>query len=106
MTTSRFVTSVLIVLSAVALSLSALSVTSCKPKGAEVPVTGIAVSQPALSITEGETATISYTVEPSDASIKGVAFSSSAPARPQSQSLPRMADSRPPAKFWSSVNTR
>ena len=79
MTTSPFVPSALAVLSAVALSLTALSVSSCKPKGAEVPVTGITVSQPALSITEGETATISYTVEPSDASVKGVAFSSSDP---------------------------
>ena len=70
MTTNRFVCNALAVFAA-ALGIAALSVTSCKPKGAEIAVSGISVSQPSISITEGETATISYTVEPSDASHKG-----------------------------------
>ena len=79
MTTNRFVCNALAVFAA-ALGIAALSVTSCKPKGAEIAVSGISVSQPSISITEGETATISYTVEPSDASHKGVSFSSSDPS--------------------------
>ena len=77
MKTSSFVSRAIAVLAMLALGLSVLSVSSCKRKGTEIPVTGVTVSQPALTLTEGGTATISYTVEPSDASVKDVTFSSS-----------------------------
>ena len=77
MKTSRFVSRALAILAMLALGLTVLSVSSCKRKGSEIPVTGVTVSQPALTLTEGGTATISYTVEPSDASVKDVTFSSS-----------------------------
>ncbi|MBP5382310.1 MAG: Ig domain-containing protein [Bacteroidales bacterium] len=61
----------------VALGVTALSVNSCKNKETEILVTGVKVSTPTLTINEGETATISFTVEPSNASNKGVSFTSS-----------------------------
>ncbi len=77
MKTSSFVSRAIAVLAMLALGLSVLSVSSCKRKGTEIPVTGVTVSKPTLSLSEGETATISYAVEPSDASVKDVTFSSS-----------------------------
>ena len=74
MKTTRFIACAL---AAVALAVTALSVNSCKPKGAEIAVTGISVSQPSISLNEGETAVISYSVEPTNASVKDVSFSSS-----------------------------
>ena len=74
---NRFVSCALAILAMLALGLTVLSVSSCKRKGTEIPVTGVTVSQPTITLTEGGTATISYTVEPSDASVKDVTFSSS-----------------------------
>ena len=78
MNQKRIVTGVLTVLTVLALGVFTLS--SCKHGETEIAVTGVTVSQPTLTLTEGETGTISYTVEPSDASIKDVTFTSSNPS--------------------------
>ena len=77
MTRNRLITSVMTAIAVVALGVTALSVNSCKNKETEILVTGVKVSTPTLTINEGETATISFTVEPSNASNKGVSFTSS-----------------------------
>ena len=61
----------------IALAISAFTVASCVRPAAEIAVTGVTVSQPSLSLEEGETATISYTVQPKDATTPDVSFSSS-----------------------------
>ncbi len=61
----------------IALAVSAFTVASCVRPAAEIAVTGVTVSQPSLSLEEGETATISYTVQPKDATTPDVSFSSS-----------------------------
>ena len=78
MNQKRIVTGVLTALTVLALGVFTLS--SCKHGETEIAVTGVTVSQPTLTLTEGETGTISYTVEPSDASIKDVTFTSSNPS--------------------------
>ena len=61
----------------IALAISAFTVASCVRPAAEIAVTGVTVSQPSLSLEEGETATISYTIQPKDATTPDVSFSSS-----------------------------
>lgn len=77
MISNRFISGVLTAAIALALGVSMLSVSSCKRKGPDVPVTGITVTEPDLSLIEGTSAVLEYTVEPSDASNKSVSFSSS-----------------------------
>ena len=74
---NRFVSIILTAAAAVVLGAAALSVSSCQPNETEISVTGITVSTPSITITEGETSVISFTVEPADASVKDVSFSSS-----------------------------
>ena len=77
MISNRFISGILTAAIALALGVSMLSVSSCKRKGPDVAVTGITVTEPDLSLIEGTTAVLEYTVEPSDASNKAVSFSSS-----------------------------
>ena len=74
---NRFVSLILTAAAVVVLGAAALSVSSCQPNETEISVTGITVSTPSITITEGETSVISFTVEPADASVKDVSFSSS-----------------------------
>ena len=77
---NRIVTGVLTALTVFALGVFTLSVSSCKHGETEISVTGVTVSQPTITLGEGETAVISYTVEPSNATIKDVTFTSSNPS--------------------------
>ncbi len=75
---NSFSTKVMTAFAAIVLGVAALSVNSCKkPEPSEIPVTDITVSSATLTVKEGESATISFTVSPSDASKDGITFTSS-----------------------------
>ena len=67
---------------ALVLGMTLLSVLfSCTPKESQtIPVTSISVNPTSLTLEEGETANISATVSPSNATDKTVAWSSSSTA--------------------------
>ena len=74
---NKFISSVLTAVSVLALGCLTASVTSCVKE--EVKVQSVNVSQTAIVLTQGETAMISYTIEPSNAANKTVSFTSSDP---------------------------